>query len=104
MVSLARGRAGPNPMKAVARASAPAIFFVKKIECYLRESDVPKLVQALSKTGVGGISVFPVQGFGKQRGQGTGTLLPKVKVEVFTLDIETEYVLGTILDVTRKGK
>ena len=83
---------------------ATVIFFVKKIECYLRESDVPKLVQALSKTGVGGISIFPIQGFGRQRSKGTGVLLPKVKVEVFTLDIETEYVLGTILDVTRKGK
>ena len=77
---------------------------VKKIECYIRESDVPILVEALSKTGVGGISVYPIQGFGKQKGQGTGVLMPKMKVEVFTLDIETEYVLGTILDVTHKGK
>jgi nitrogen regulatory protein P-II 1 len=30
--------------------------------------------------------------------------MPKMKVEVFTLDIETEYVLGTILEVTRQGK
>lgn len=79
-------------------------FFVKKIECYIRESDVPLLVEALAKTGVGGVSVYPVQGFGKQKGQGTGSLMPKMKVEVFTLDIETEYVLGTILDVTHQGK
>ena len=65
---------------------------------------MPILVEALSKTGVGGISVYPIQGFGKQKGQGTGVLMPKMKVEVFTLDIETEYVLGTILDVTHKGK
>ena len=76
---------------------------MKKIECYIRESDVQILVEALAKTGVGGVSVYPVQGFGKQRSQGKGTLLPKMKVEVFTLDIETEYVLGTILDVTRQG-
>ena len=77
---------------------------MKKIECYIRDSDVPILVEALSKTGVGGVSVYPVQGFGKQRSKGQGTLTPKMKVEVFTLDIETEYVLGTILDVTRQGK
>jgi nitrogen regulatory protein PII len=71
---------------------------MKKIECYIRESDVPALVEALAKTGVGGVSVFPVQGFGKQRSKGQGTLLPKMKVEVFTLDIETEYVLGTFGD------
>ena len=95
------------PTKAVDRSLSTAFFIcktLKKIECYIREADVPILVQALSKTGVGGISVFPVQGFGKQKGQGTGALMPKMKVEVFTLDIETEYVLGTILDVTQSGK
>jgi len=76
---------------------------MKKIECYIRESDVSALVEALAKTGVGGVSVFPVQGFGKQHGKGKAALMPKMKVEVFTLDIETEYVLGTILDVTRRG-
>ena len=62
------------------------------------------LVEALAKTGVGGLSVYPVQGFGRQQGRGAGTLMPKMKLEVFTLDIETEYVLGTILDVTHQGK
>ena len=76
---------------------------MKKIECYVRESDVPVLVEALARTGVGGVSVYPVQGFGKQQGKGKGSLMPKMKMEVFTLDIETEYVLGTILDVTRQG-
>jgi nitrogen regulatory protein P-II 1 len=76
---------------------------MKKIECYIRESDVPTLVEALAKTGVGGVSVYPVQGFGKQQGKGKGALMPKMKLEVFTLDIETEYVLGTILKVTRQG-
>ena len=77
---------------------------MKKIECYIRESDVPALVEALAKTGVGGMSVYPVQGFGKQQGKGKVALMPKMKVEVFTLDIETEYILGTILEVTRQGK
>jgi len=83
--------------------AAGHLFFMKKIECYLRESDVQPLVEALAKTGIGGISVYPVQGFGRQMGKGQGVLMPKMKVEVFTLDIETDYVLGTILEVTRKG-
>jgi nitrogen regulatory protein P-II 1 len=74
---------------------------VKKIECYIRDADVEPLVQALSKTGVGGITVYPVQGFGRQKGKGEGTLLPRMKMEVFALDMEVEYVLGTILQVTR---
>jgi nitrogen regulatory protein P-II 1 len=76
---------------------------MKKIECYLRESDVEPLIESLAKTGIGGVTVYPVQGFGRQKGKGKGTLLPKMKLEVFALDIETDYVLGTILEITRKG-
>ena len=76
---------------------------MKKIECYIRENDVPALVEALAKTGVGGLSVYPVQGFGKQLGKGKAALMPRMKLEVFTLDLETDYVLGTILEVTRRG-
>jgi nitrogen regulatory protein P-II 1 len=75
---------------------------VKKIECYIRESDVEPLVHALSKTGIGGITVYPVQGFGRQKGKGEGILLPRMKMEVFALDMEIDYVLGTILQVTRR--
>ena len=75
---------------------------MKKIECYVREEDVQPLVQTLAKTGVGGFTVYPVQGFGRQKGRGEGILLPKMKIEVFVLDIELDYVLGTILEVTRK--
>jgi nitrogen regulatory protein PII len=53
---------------------------MKKIECYVRESDVQPLVDALSQTGVSGISAYPVQGFGKQRAKGSGSLLPKMKM------------------------
>ena len=75
---------------------------MKKIECYLRESDVEPLVNVLAKTGIGGMTVFPVQGFGRQKGKGQGVLMPRVKMEVFVLDMEIDYVLGTILEVTRK--
>jgi nitrogen regulatory protein PII len=76
---------------------------MKKIECYIRESDVQPLVAALSKTGIGGISLYPVQGFGRQMGKGSGNLMSKMKVELFALDIEMDYVIGTILEITRKG-
>ena len=76
---------------------------MKKIECYVRETDVSALVQALGNAGVGGVTVYPVQGFGRQRGKGSGTLMPKTKIEVFTLDIELENVLATVMKITRKG-
>ena len=77
---------------------------MQKIECYVRESSVQPLVTALAKAGVGGLSVYPVQGFGKQHGKGEALLMPKMKLEVFTLDIETERILSIILKVTSEGK
>jgi nitrogen regulatory protein P-II 1 len=76
---------------------------MKKIECYVRETDVDALVEALDKGGVGGLTVYSVQGFGRQRGKGSSLLLPKRKVEVIVLDIEVEKVLNTISQVTQKG-
>jgi nitrogen regulatory protein P-II 1 len=75
---------------------------VKKIECYIRESDVNTLVHMLAKTGIGGLTAYPVQGFGRQKGKGQEVLMPRMKIEVFALDMEIDYVLGTILEVTRR--
>ena len=76
---------------------------MKKIECYLRETDISPLIDALNKTGIGGITVYPVQGFGRQKGKGAGALLSKMKVELFVLDIELDRVMATIMSVSRKG-
>jgi nitrogen regulatory protein P-II 1 len=77
---------------------------MKKIECFVRESSVQALVGALAKIGVGGVSVYPVQGFGKQHGKGKDLLMPKMKVEVYTLDMETERIVNTISKIARQGK
>lgn len=76
---------------------------MKKIECYIREADVEPLVHSLAKTGIGGITVYPVQGFGRQKGKGEGVLMPRMKMEVFALDMEVDYVMGAILEITRKN-
>jgi nitrogen regulatory protein PII len=51
--------------------------------------EVQPLLAALSKTGIGGVTVYPVKGKMK-------------KIEIVTLDIESDYVVGTILDVTQQ--
>jgi nitrogen regulatory protein P-II 1 len=66
-------------------------YFVKKIECCFKESDVQPLLKALVRTGIGGVTVCPVEGNMK-------------KIEVVTLDIETDYVVGTILEVMHGNK
>ncbi len=77
---------------------------MKKIECFVRESSMEDLIKALAKAGVGGLSAYAVQGFGKQQGKGKAILMPKMKLEVFALDIEIERLIATILKVTRQGK
>ena len=62
---------------------------MKKIECQVQESEVQPLLGALMKTGIGGVTVYPIKGKMK-------------KIEVVALDIETDYVVGTILEVTNK--
>jgi nitrogen regulatory protein P-II 1 len=64
---------------------------VKKIECCAHESEVQPLLAALLRTGIGGVTVSPAKGKMK-------------KVEVVALDIETDYVVGTILEVMQKNK
>lgn len=76
---------------------------MKKIECYLREADIKPLIDALNNTGVGGVTVYPVQGFGRQKGKGEGTLLPKMKVEIIVLEVELERILNTIMSISQKG-
>lgn len=76
---------------------------MKKIECYLREADAQQVVDALAKTGISGVTVYPVSGFGRQRAKGKGVLMPKVKVEVLVLDLEIDQVLTTISQGARKG-
>jgi nitrogen regulatory protein P-II 1 len=94
------------PTTAVASSLADRLFYcpkMKKIECYIRESDMKPLVEALAKTGIGGVTAYPVQGFGRQRGKGQGQLINRFKIEVFALDMEIDYVLGTILQITRRN-
>jgi nitrogen regulatory protein PII len=64
-------------------------FFMKKIECRVEESEVQPLLGALMKTGIGGVTVHPVEG-------------KMMQMEIVTLDIETDYVVGTILEVTHQ--
>ena len=76
---------------------------MKKIECYLREEAIEGLLEALTKTGVNGVTVCPVLGFGRQRGKG-GHLIPKMKVEILALEAELEDVLRTVTKLTRRGE
>jgi len=106
MLKGARWRARGFSNEAIAGKEAIAFLFfkfMKKIECIVRPSDLDPLVAALAQTGIGGVTAYPVQGFGKQRAKGKGVLMPKMKLEIFALDIEVDLVLKMISKVTCQG-
>ena len=76
---------------------------MKKIECFLREGDVSALLDALDKSGVNGVTLSYVQGFGRQRGKGA-RLLPKVKMEILALETELDDVVRMVTQFTRRGE
>ena|ERR1700733_2347910 len=69
-------------------SSGERSFFMKKIECYAEASEVQQVLSALMKTGIGGVTVCPEEG--------------KTKIVIVALDIEVEYVVGTILEATNR--
>ena len=68
--------------------------------------------EALSETGVSGLTVTEVKGFGRQKGhtelyrgaEYVVDFLPKVKVEVVVPDDTVESVIEAIIKAARTGK
>ena len=65
---------------------------------------MPNLVEALTKTGVGGMTVYPVQGFGRQQGRGKHTLMSKMKWKCSPWTLKRSMSWGRFSEVTRHGK
>ncbi len=85
---------------------------MKKVEAVIRPNRLDVVEKALSRIGVGGITVSEVMGWGSQKGQITevyrGTevqvrLIPKVKIEVIVHDWQAEDVKETIRDQAKTG-
>ncbi len=84
---------------------------MKKIEAIIRHSKLGDVKEALDATGIQGMTVTEVRGFGRQKGH-TGAyrgveysvdFLPKVKVEVVASDEHAAEVIDTILHAARTG-
>lgn len=76
---------------------------LKKIECFLQPSKLDEIKDELVRTGVGGMSVSQVKGFGTQRGyledekvNKKVKFLSKVKVEMVVDEEIVEKVIRTI--------
>ncbi|OPY54396.1 MAG: putative nitrogen regulatory PII-like protein [Methanosaeta sp. PtaU1.Bin112] len=85
---------------------------MKKIEAIVRPERLEQIKKALEENGVVAMTVIEVLGRGEQKGiklqYRGGTmdvdLLPKLKLELYVADEETDKVMKTICDAGRTGK
>jgi nitrogen regulatory protein P-II 1 len=85
---------------------------MKKIEAIIKPFKLDEVKNALTKVGVQGMTVTEVKGFGRQKGhtevyRGAEykiDFLPKVKIELITIDEIVPQVVETIERAAKTGK
>jgi nitrogen regulatory protein P-II 1 len=82
------------------------------ITAIIKPFQLDAVKEALKGSGIQGMTISEVQGFGRQGGhtetyrgaEYTIDFVPKVKLEVVVDDVETEAVVAAIADAARTGK
>lgn len=85
---------------------------MKKIEAIIKPFKLEDVKEALEDTGVAGLTVLEVKGFGRQKGhteiyrgsEYTVDFLPKVKIELVVPDDRVESAVAAILKSAKTGK
>ena len=77
---------------------------MKKIECIIRQNQLDKVLTVLRQSGIGGVTVTPVQGFGVERVGPEPHLIPKAKLEIYALESEVQNLLETISVAVSSGR
>ena len=85
---------------------------MKKIEAIIKPFKLEAVKEAISETGIQGMTVSEVKGFGRQKGhteiyrgsEYTVDFLPKVKIEVVVKTDDVERCVEAIVDAARTGK
>jgi len=85
---------------------------MKKIEAIIKPFKLDDVREALSNTGVSGLTVTEVKGFGRQKGhtelyrgaEYVVDFLPKVKLELVVDDKMLDRCLEAIMNAARTGK
>ncbi len=84
---------------------------MKKIEAIIRPEKLDTVRQALQDSGYPGITITEIEGHGMQKGsvqQWRGEqykldFLPKVKVEIVSIDRDAEKIIQTVVDAAFTG-
>ena len=85
---------------------------MKKIEAIIKPFKLEEVKEALTESGVHGMTVAEVKGFGRQKGhteiyrgsEYTVDFLPKVKLEIVSEDEDAEAIVDTIVKAAATGK
>jgi nitrogen regulatory protein P-II 1 len=85
---------------------------MKMVEAIIKPFKLDEVKEALTKTGVQGMTVSEVKGFGRQKGhtelyrgaEYSVDFLPKVKIQVLVPDEKAAQVVQVITDTARTGK
>ncbi len=85
---------------------------MKKVEAIIRHFKLEDVKNALTESGIDGMTIAEVRGFGRQKGhtemyRGTEyavDFVPKVKVEVVCNDDSLKLVIDTILKTAQTGQ
>jgi len=85
---------------------------MKKIEAIIKPFKLDEVKEALQDSGVQGLSVIEVKGFGRQKGhtelyrgaEYVVDFLPKVKIEVVMDDDQIDAAIEAIVDAARTDK
>jgi len=85
---------------------------MKKIEAIIQPFKFDDVKEALTQTGVEGMTITEVKGFGRQKGhkeiyrgsEYTVDVLPKVKIEIVAPDEKSDSIVKVILETAKTGK
>ncbi|WP_372885237.1 P-II family nitrogen regulator [Shimia sp.] len=85
---------------------------MKKIEAIIKPFKLDEVKEALQDSGIQGLSVIEVKGFGRQKGhtelyrgaEYVGDFLPKVKIEVVLDDDQVDGAIEAIVDAAKTDK
>ena len=85
---------------------------MKKIEAFIQPYKLDEVKEALTESGLTGISVTEIKGFGRQKGhtelyRGSEyrvDFLPKIKIEIVVRDDDADRVVETIVEAARTGE
>lgn len=85
---------------------------MKKIEAIIKPFKLDEVKEALQESGMKGITVTEVRGFGQQAGHSDSyqspeyivDFLPKVKVELVVSDEDVERIVDVIIKASQTGR